>query len=184
MKLMRTNRRLLLILSGCVAAMILAFLAWPREREPEYNGVLLSAWLKGFEKINRETPAAKVEDICKSASAVRHIGTNALPFFIRWIQYHEPGWRRSIYGVAWKLPPTLLYSRAGRWLFADGAQARANRAVSGFAFLGTNATPALPELKRLAKQPSNGARQYRAELAIEVIAANIPIPEIDDVRNR
>jgi hypothetical protein len=184
MKLMFSNKRLKLILSGCVVSTILVFLAWPREREPEYNGVSLSAWLNGFEKLNRETPAAKFEDICKSASAVRHIGTNALPFFIRWIQYDEPVWRRSIYGVAWKLPPTLLYSRAGRRLLADSARDRANRAVYGFAFLGTNATPALPELSRLVKKPSKGARQYRAELAIEVIAANIPIPGIDDVRNR
>jgi hypothetical protein len=29
--------------------MILAFPIWPREREPEYNGVPLSAWLKGYE---------------------------------------------------------------------------------------------------------------------------------------
>lgn len=181
---MFSNKRLLLILSGCVVSMTFALLVWPREREPEYNGVPLSAWLKGFEKINRETPAAKLEDISKSASAVRHIGTNALPFFIRWIQYDEPGWRRSIYGVAWKLPPTLLYSRAGRWLVTDGAQARANSAVYGFAFLGTNATPALPELKRLVKKPSKGARQYRAELAVEVVTANIPIPKIDDVHNR
>ena len=181
MKLMCSNERLLLILSGCVASMILALLIWPGEREPEYNGVPLSAWLKGYEF--HSMPPEMPEPPPKTVSALRHIGTNALPFLVRWIQYDEPRWRYSVYQVAWKLPPALRYSRAGRWLLADRAQDRAKRAVAGFAFLGTNATPALPELKRLAKKPSKGARQYRAELAVMVVNANFPIPEIDEVRN-
>jgi len=174
------RRRLLLILLGCVASIVLASFFWPREREPEYNGVPLSAWLKGYEF--HSMPPEMPEPPPKTVSAIRHIGTNALPFLVRWIQYDEPRWRYSVNRVASKLPPALLYGRAGRWLLADRAQDRAKRAVVGFAFLGTNATPALPELKCLVKKPSKGARQYRAELAGMVVNANFPIPQIDEVR--
>src|SRR6266481_1208433 len=127
------RRRLLLILLGCVASIVLASLVWPREREPEYGGVPLSKWLKGYEfhSMPPEMPAPPP----KTVSAIRHIGTNALPFLVRWIQYDEPRWRYSVNRVASKLPPALLYGRAGRWLLADRAQDRAKRAVVGFAFL-------------------------------------------------
>ena len=180
---MRTNKRLKFILSGCVASMILAFLVWPREREPEYKGVPLSEWLKGYENLRGNLwvmPANKLDAISESISAVRHIGTNALPFLIRWIQYEQPGWRWSVVRVAWKLPPAIRDSRAGSWLLADRAEDRADRAVAGFAFLGTNATPVLPELQHLAKNANKPQTAYRAESALRFLTPDIPIGELID----
>jgi hypothetical protein len=82
------RRRLLRILLASVASIMLAYLVWPREREPEYNGAALSTWLARCGSTNQSESLAAV-------AAIRHIGTNALPFLIRWIQY-EPGWKDSL----------------------------------------------------------------------------------------
>jgi hypothetical protein len=49
--------------------MIFGVLLRPREREPEYNGVPLSKWLEQY----------KLRD-AEFARAIRHMGSNALPF--------------------------------------------------------------------------------------------------------
>jgi hypothetical protein len=112
---------------------------------------------------------------------MRHIGTNALPFFVHWIQYEQPKWRTSIDRVLWKLPPTFLNTRAGRWLVADRTRDRAWRAVAGFAFLGTNAAPALPELRRFAHDDSKSQTQCRADVALMFVATRPTLDEVSDV---
>jgi hypothetical protein len=177
------KRRTMPIAASCIALlMIVGFLFWPRERErePQYNGVPLSKWLKGY---NDPRGTYAPDAIEASSSAVRHIGTNALPVLVRWIQYEQPGWRRSVNRVASKLPPALLCTRAFRWLLADRARDRADSAVAGFAFLGTNASLALPELQRFRRNGGKPQTQYRAEWAVMLVPVRIPIAEFNEVPN-
>src|SRR5580765_1901178 len=114
------RRRILLLLLGSVAAITLAFLIWPREREPEYDGVPLSGWLNAKENFSASIHGIPDKalpypnypvDGSKSESAIRHIGTNALPFLVRWIQYKMPLWRRCLFGSIRYWPDRLLKSR-------------------------------------------------------------------------
>jgi hypothetical protein len=59
------RRRLLLILSGCIASITLAFLVWPCEREPEYAGVRLSEWLERYARTH-----SKNSDLAAASKAI------------------------------------------------------------------------------------------------------------------
>jgi hypothetical protein len=76
---------------------------WPGEKEPEYKGKKLSEWL------NVVATNLSIEDVTafeehhfaeiKSAAslegigAVRSIGTNAVPWFVKWVERDRPAWR-------------------------------------------------------------------------------------------
>jgi hypothetical protein len=127
-------------LSVCAFVGIGVFALWPGEREPEYNGKKLSEWLRraGFEETRAQVEAA---------DAIQHIGTNALPWLVRWVGYEPPLWHQKGAAVIDKIP------RLNRWWHrADYAhQQRVMDSEKGFRILGTNAAPALPELARIVK---------------------------------
>ena len=128
------RRRILLPLLGSVAAITLAVFIWPRERQPEYNGVPLQAWLES---------SAPREDFVR---AIKHIGTNGLPILVRSVDYKLPWWRFWLsYKVAPKLPKGPVRS-----LLSDKPLQRANAAVLAFEILGRDAQPALEDLRRIA----------------------------------
>ena len=70
---------------ACAAVVIVAVLVWPRAGEPEYKGRTLSSWIRGAadEKLPQADQAERIE-------AVRHIGTNALPYLLKWMEESEP----------------------------------------------------------------------------------------------
>jgi hypothetical protein len=153
------RRRICICILGCIAAVALAFTFWPREHEPEYNGVKLSVWLDRYEYSN--TPGAGYTAVCA-------IGTNSLPFLLDWIQHETPAWKRYARQTAPKMPAMVQKNRFVRWLLADPRELRANAAVSGFQLLGPRAEPARPELQRLVWDSRPGKRQTsrRARLSI------------------
>src|SRR5690242_11063908 len=138
------RRRVLIVASGCIAAVILALLLWPRDAEPEYNGVTLSTWLAHSGGTHQNESVA-------AENASRHMGPNALHCLVRWIQY-EPGWRDSLARkiLGW---PIIGKRRDVQRLIWNMTQYRAITAVNGFMILGSQANPALPELQRLADNP-------------------------------
>src|SRR5438045_3525167 len=68
------RKALIVSAAALIVAAIAAVAFWPGEKEPEYHGKKLSEWLA----LEREQPR-------ESAEAVRAIGTNAIPFLLRWI---------------------------------------------------------------------------------------------------
>src|SRR5436190_11030189 len=58
-----------------------------REREPEYGGKRLSEWVEVYVIPERSVPPVRVEEI---DDAIRHVGTNALPYLLRWMRYEPP----------------------------------------------------------------------------------------------
>src|SRR5262245_28043596 len=133
------RRRILLLLVGSVVAITLAFLIWPREREPEYNGVPLSTWLERGNSSNSK----------EWARAIKHMGTNALPFLIRAAKYEHPCWRNWLFRTTSKWPAGALTSRVGQWLLGDKPISRRGSSVIAFGILGADADPALDELRRI-----------------------------------
>jgi hypothetical protein len=131
-----------------IATAIILGLSWfvlIHQREPRYNGRSLSEWLSLHAWRQRAT-----ED--GSADAVRHIGTNALPFLIRWVDQFQPmspRQRRLSRMVVQRWGPET----PGREFLMDliiGRQLRAGRAISAFEILGETARDAAPELERIA----------------------------------
>jgi hypothetical protein len=152
------RRRLFIIISASIAAVILGFLLWPTEREPEYNGATLTKWLERYNDGNNP----------EAAEAIRHIGTNALPFLLRWIRYESPGWRKTLDHLHTRLPSSIQKARVVHWLFDDRTEHRAELSVEAFSALKLAAKPASDELLRLAlaNDPRTRDAQRRATIAL------------------
>ena len=137
---MSRGQRKVCSLIACWVVAVLLTLVWPAEREPVYKGKKLGNWL--------------VDDLWISSTrflgnpakeAVREIGTNALPFLERWIAYKPPAWR-------WPVVRTIEKGnrQVASW-FNDRKALRADGAREAFYVLGDQASPAIPELARLAQ---------------------------------
>jgi len=147
-----------------VCALAVAAVAfWPEPKEPEYNGKKLSEWLHDeplFVPIQgRQRAWMKTQ----SAEAVRHIGTNALPFLLRWIRENqrEPGTREEAFRLAnryrlWRFGGDMLLEAI------DGRELRGGRALEGFRILGEEGGSAVPDLLQMA----TGSNEWTARAAI------------------
>jgi HEAT repeats len=138
---MRTRRKWLWLLLGCGIVAILLFTLF-REREPRYAGDTLSQWV-----FRLEVTSGNPDRIPIAEDAIRHMGTNALPFLIKWIQYEERPWRTRLNALCSKLPEKL----ADRFsYFFDGRLVvRRDGAFSALYVLGPDAAPAIPTLIHL-----------------------------------
>jgi len=145
------------ILAGCVGAVILAAAFWPGEREPEYNGKKLSEWLEFYEQNDSVNPTMEVN---AAADAVKHIGTNAVPWLVKWIDYDRSLRRNKLYAMIEKLPGAIRYSAILRHLVKRSERRTFERfqaAGAGFRILGPQASPAIPDLIRLMDKPKGPA---------------------------
>lgn len=123
------NRRGILLLAGILG---FAFLVWmiipPGSREPSYGGKPLSYWV-----LQIDTPT-EPHDVLPE-EAIRHIGTNALPFLMKWLRDDPIGnGRQESLGAG---------------------------ATKAFIALGSAAESTLPELSRLMSD-TNPSPAFRA----------------------
>jgi hypothetical protein len=139
-----------MIFSVCV--LILAFLAFrffTDKPEPRYHGISLTAWLCTYDSYFSSSNFPTMAQMDQAADAVRHIGTNALPFLLRWISDEPAPWRRKARSALEKLPHP--FHRLG--LLTDArmgpkSDLRHRLALYGFIVLGPDAAPAIPALKQ------------------------------------
>ena len=146
-------RILLLIAAFALVAVGLAML-WPGEREPEYKGRRLSSWIES------QSPKRYPGDFPERIAAVRHIGTNGLPYLLKWIEGAElpKTYTRLDFAALKVMDPET----ARRWMsYRQRKFYRAMGAQWAFEILGTDAAPARPELIRL----SHSTNQFVARLA-------------------
>jgi len=147
---MRTRRFYLLLVGVLVTdGVLVAVLSGPRE--PEYGGRKLSEWVDTWAySTNRD----------KCDDAIRHIGTNALPYLLRWIQ-DKPAWKSKLNRLTRRV--------FGRYDLGGGDRRflRAEHAVEAFRALGPEARPAIPQLMRLMNDSN---RLWSAERAARAIA--------------
>jgi HEAT repeat protein len=139
---MRKRRKLLLIFLPCAIALVLLLTLW-REREPRFGDRSLLQWIAITEHPDSDPDYSKSD----AEQAIHHIGTNAVPFLVKCIQYRERPWQTRLGGLCSKLPETIgepLSSLvAGR-----GAQRQA-AAFQGLQILGPDAKSAIPALTNL-----------------------------------
>src|SRR5437899_9216148 len=130
-----------------VAGVVFVVAVWPGEKEPEYQGKKLSEWVEyAVHERPRNTQVEQyVYALGLAKDATRAIGTNGLPYLIKWIQHERPGWRNMGSKAYGQLPRPLVINSIDHWLADASAEERANESVVCFQFLGPDAAPAVPE---------------------------------------
>jgi hypothetical protein len=157
------RRLLVLFLAAFVLTLgAVAFFSLRGEREPEYQGRKLSQWIALYDQpvmtmrfIGMPTPSDP------NREAIQRIGTNAIPWLIKWILYEEPGWQ------AW-LKSKLDDRLVERLHFVDATERR-NRGAAGFMALGDAAAPAIPALTSVIDGPGRDSVKADAVGALSCI---------------
>jgi hypothetical protein len=158
-------RKLLIVLAviAAVIAIILALIP----REPKYEGRTLSEWIK--DSAPRKSPDPETS---RAIEAVRHIGTNGLPWLLKWIGAKEPsGWQVKL-TTASHLPDWVRSQLLPSLLGFNSYYGHRRAALDGFLILGPDAAPAVPELFQIIAASPNGSPAYGALESISI--AGIP----------
>jgi len=162
------RKRWILAIFGFVVVFAIV-LAATRDDEPVYQGRKLSEWVDKYEtelKPDRYSPTNMivVVESDDAAEAVGKIGTNALPYLLKWISYEPSSWQFQLHGIINSIRKTPK-----KWPDSDKRFRRASRAASAFKALGSHARAAIPELSRLLNDPKSNFSAARAEEALENI---------------
>jgi len=186
----RRWRRALIVIAGCALVAIALVAFWPAEREPQYNGKKLSEWLVAYEFSLSGTLFLN-DSHAEARDAVYHIGTNALPWLLRWLQNDvrkTPKWKTSLFVLACKLhlkgTHVVVAPDGTKGYWADQSPVASlikNRERTladcardhGFKLLGEQAVDALPELVRLA-HGTNATVSSRAKYALYTVLDLVP----------
>lgn len=116
---MRTRTKALVLTGILLVAVTIVLLS--QDNGPRYHGRSLFGWLRIYHQ-----SAADSEQPAQAKSAISHIGTNALPYALRWIQKENQGF----------------------WSDEDELT-RGGMAVDIFYILGPAASNAIPELVKI-----------------------------------
>jgi len=158
------RRRFLIILLVSLPIFVFSIF-WAPNLEPQCNGLSLGSWVLLCK--DRMNPAP--------GDAIRHFGTDALPFLTRWIAYEPPAWKTRLVKIAPKLPGFLTSSRFFKSVVSEDslAEARADGATEAFGMLGREAVPAVKELSRIQANPKHPG-SHRAWIALALSGKSIP----------
>lgn len=161
------KRRGILLAAACTAALVALCTTIRVDKEPTSQGHSLSYWIRRY---NLNT-----SDRAQAQEAIRQIGTNALPYLLRWIEYKPPGWRLWLtnargreFGRGWTWIPL--------WATTADAGSRAGEAMVAFHALGPTARAAIPRLGDMARD-RDPIRQSRGSIALAAIGPPA-IPEL------
>jgi len=135
------------------------FLAVHGNKEPRYKGRNLTAWILIYSPLIGESDTRTKQE---AQIAINAIGTNALPYLLKWLTYEENKRFAKLRGY---LPPILQQTIFGNWLVRPDKVFRSYSAQEAFRALGSNASPAIPELTRLV-QSTNSNNDLAANRAI------------------
>ena len=172
---MRLRKRFLVLLGAVVVFALLVKPDW-HGGEPSYEGRSLSVWLEEYGD-NRYGNGDKRQ----YSTALRHMGTNAIPYLMRWIRYDRPGWHCTLARFEYRVRELLRKPMQGNGLLEFNHQEiRAASAARAFWMLGPQAEGAVPELRRLKNDPKAGDGAERAAEVLEHLAnlrLNSSLPE-------
>ena len=144
-------------------AVIAAIAYFSREREPFYNGKPLSRWIHLNATSPRSSHAEQAEVV-----AIRQIGTNALPFLLKWMRYDSSrgGVRNTLRTILGKLPNSIVPDALQEWIDTSVEEDRSVNAAVAFEPLAELATNAVPELVDMIKDPVFPRASQRAIAAL------------------
>jgi hypothetical protein len=168
------KRRLILgtiSLGACAVALCLTHAC---TGEPSFKGRSLSTWLARLDVAVDETGATQTQN-AEALEAVRHMGTNTVPFLLRYI--HSEG------------PPKPAKAILMVHLFLEGhglhwdltGMTKAHRAQLALCALGSEARVAIPTLVRLSSDTTAPNTAYRAAWVLISIATKEDLPALAQV---
>jgi HEAT repeat protein len=165
------KKRMLLICTTCALLAALAFLTHKFTTvEPSYGGRPLSYWVA----ILGSSPPPSDEE--KAKSAIDHIGADALPFLVKWIQYENPPrWRGTLGNLVYRTHFPFA-DRLSVWITGGSAGYLAQGARHAFALLGRRATPAFGDLCRLINDTNSRYTATFAAGALGFLGTNALYP--------
>ena len=160
---------LLLIFTAFVLLIVLA--SWSgSDNEPEYQGIKLSSWADAVEAKNW-TETLRLTN--GSTEAINAIGTNALPWAMRWL--HDAA-RDKADNIKEEVIEKVNQSQG--WFHFELSDSRPLRrkirALAIFVALGTNANQAIPELERLLKSSDPYVIEYAATAMGYIGSSTVP----------
>ena len=157
------KRRVYLLLIGFAAFASVIVVVLPREREPEYGGKKLSEWVDDY------PPQRFPSDIPEETQhAISEIGTNGIPYFIKWIQYEPSPWKIKMCEVVNR----VVKSARLNWEIWDKRKLkRSYAAMRSLMELGLRAAVAIGALAELLDDPKTRLSAMRADLALAGIAS-------------
>ncbi len=135
-----------------------------REREPEYGGKRLSHWVRQLGLLG----AKGRSEAYPAEEAIRHIGTNSLPYLVKWLRYEPPGWEFKLYGIVdknFKKNPDDLFIR---W---DRPTALAIGADQALRILGPQAEPAIADLSQMLHEQKSVRSAMSAAATLQQMGA-------------
>jgi HEAT repeat protein len=171
-----------ILAAGLITGAIIHLATCARPQEPTYGGRRLREWAADFQNLRNEDKEAHQ----RAGQAIRHIGTNALPWLLAWMSYEQPAWQTRLQGALRPCSALLQRLHLG-WILSNARTARAGIAQTAFEALGPAASPAINELTRRMNQPHGGEASERAAWAFMYIgkgAFMALLPELDDPRVR
>jgi len=156
-----TRKRWIYLLLIAIVVLIGAFVVVVMPvREPGYGGRRLSEWLAyASHPYSRSHP-----DVIQTEEAIRKIGTNALPYLVRWVQYERPAWKSNVYLLLRK-----LLSKPSIGVRDDRQTIRAEACVIGFRALGSEGKAAIEELSQIMNDPKSERSAQRAASALAAL---------------
>jgi hypothetical protein len=131
-----------------IAALLVTLVVLTRSRaktEPQFQGRPLHHWVQALNTTNSQSES-------DAEKAIDHIGTNALPFLLKWIAYdpHPSKLGRFTANFLAGIPATRKLGPIRRWVYADERQlALAESTKCAFRVLGPRAAPAVSGIAQL-----------------------------------
>src|SRR6266850_2676082 len=154
-------RWVILVLVGCLAVVAAVVAVWRREKEPEYRGKKLSEWVEVYYSSAAQNKVPYSEGVT-AEDAIRQIGTNGLPWLLKWVRRRPPPRIGSF--VYPKLPKKFQNDFTRCHL---GLQLKLTpwMASYGFQALGPAAEGAVPELLQMLREaPPNVFPRFEIRL--------------------
>lgn len=147
----RWQQVLLFGLCGLVLIFAVAvFCLHHSEPEPIYKGRPLSQWLDDYNSALRVGVPADVQRDKQTAAtaAVRSIGSNAVPFLVRWHTAKDSTFQIEVTKICNRIWNTVHLRPTSNWLWKNSALYKRYNARISFIILRTEASSALPEVAR------------------------------------
>ncbi len=162
----------LAVVGGLIVVTLGLYVA--RQKEPEHAGRSLSEWIAIY------GPAGGTfASVDEASEAIRAIGTNGLPYLLKWLNFQPRRWQVALETRLPDLPSWLRESTPVQRLIYDDYE-RAGAAMLAFKALGSTAAPAVPELHRMVCQTNDTSASNRALFALASIGTEA-VPAITNI---
>lgn len=167
---MTSKRRKWVIAAAIVALAITVVTLLTRDREPSYQGKSLSEWCPIY--IQGADPDGP-PDTTEAEAAIRHMGTNALPYLVKWLaDDRQPVSQRMKLWLARYLPLRFIPGGGGLvYLTEYRSGDKVQFAAFAFQILDEQARHAVPDLARLLNtEPAGSLAANHAAYALALRA--------------